>query len=240
MRRDRAGGAESDRGAARSHDVAAVWLLCAVGCTGTTFSNYQTARLLAPGRSSFTAGAGAALHRQSSQPAHETYDYAVSEGTVAYRRGLTPRLEAGARFSWLHQFADAAAVRDEELLFADVKYSILSDELAVAMPMGVGWRQSHVHDIQVQPSVIHTATLSRTLELDSAAKLIVIADNGNSVTTAGQIDFALAVGLRIHSDRWRFELHPEIGFLIEDVREKYVSFGQSILVGAGLAVIFSP
>lgn len=200
------------------------WLLVilAVGCASP--SSWQTARLLAPGKTSVTAAGAVAASE------HETY--LAAEALV--RHGVTADLEAGAQLSHLRE-TDGANVT---LIYLDAKLSLLPDELAVQLPIGVAWRQDAIHDVQLAPGLVGTATFSRHVSADAAAKVIIIADDESGLTL-GKINLALVTGLRLRSDRLPFELAPQIGVMLDDVNDHHAG-GVTIILGGGVAVTYLP
>ena len=213
--------------------VALVMLLGA-GCT--TFSSYQTARLLAPGRHALTAAGGYGFEHNDNG--------GFTAGVLAFdamdRVGVTGNFEAGAKLSVLHSYGDLNGVGsvkgDLTLGFVDLKYALRSDQLALQLPVGVGYRGGGWHDLQIQPTLVHTATLTPSLELDSAYKLIVVSDDTQNLGHLRTINLAVDVGVRLHSDRWPVELHPEVGIMVEDATTAIDINGANVVVGAGLGV----
>lgn len=197
-------------------------LAALAGCG--TFSSWQSARLLAPGKTSVTA-AGAYARGEGA-------DYLAAEALV--RHGVTPSFEAGAQLSHLRDLDDASVT----LLYLDAKVSLLPDELALQLPVGVGWRQDAIHDVQLAPTLIGTATLSPAVSADVAAKVIVIADDEHGLTL-GKVNLALTGGLRFRSDAWPFEVAPQVGVMLDDVNDHYGG-DVAVVAGGGVAVTWLP
>jgi hypothetical protein len=210
--------------------------LAAGGCT--SFSSYQTARLVAPRQLSLAAAVAYASHYRGVATAQEPSGFSgravAIEGLVRF--GLTPRLEAGLKLG--HDRSYGTIETSIEQGFVDLKYSILPDQLAVALPVGGTRDHGEFVDLQTQPGLIWTAALGRRLELDSALKLVLIKTRGQAELES--LSVAAVVGVRLRSDHHRFELHPELGVMFHDLTNDGVAFGDSIVLGAGLAIAFTP
>jgi hypothetical protein len=204
------------------------WLavIVVVAACSSSFSSYQTARLLAPGRQRVTAAVGGGLgFGDQIDPA------AAFEG--AYRRGVTPSVEVGAKLS--HARGDGALDGAVTLGLIDVTWGLLPDELALALPIGLSWSHGpdQVRAVEAQPALIWTATLSPALSVDTALKGVFLWDNQDWANHS--LGGAMVVGVRLRSDRHRFELRPELGLMIED-RDG----DAATMVGAALAVSWLP
>ncbi len=225
------------------------WVTLAGGCAGyTSFSNHQTARLLRPGDQAFTAAAAVARYEQLGGDPKAASGVAFE---AIYRIGLLPRLETGAKLSYLRW--DGTTDGENTLVYVDTKVSLLPDELAVVLPIGLGFgadQGNGVHHLQVQPGVIYTGTLSPNVALETSLRLILV--SSDRLNELGMLSTALTFGVRLRSGFWRFELHPEIGVLVDDLTQEYTYtyppgaparsyyFGQSLTVGISVGVTFLP
>lgn len=219
--------------------VAAVLVTGALGATGcTSFSSYQTARMLAPRQLSVGGAVAVATHYRGvatpEVPPGVQGRAVLVEGLARF--GVTDRLEAGLKLGYAHSFGDFELSLEQA--FVDAKLSLLPDQLAVALPVGGTLIDGEAFDLQTQPGLIWTATLGRRLELDSAFKLVMVKTRGES--SLGSLGAAAVVGVRIRSDHHRFELHPEVGVHVADLDEDSVAFGDSLILGIGLGVFFTP
>lgn len=213
----------------------ALALLAALAAGCTSFSSYQTARLLAPGRQSI----GAALAWAEHHSAGEGFDASVLALEALYRRGLGPTLEGGVKVSHLRA-QEGLGGESLTLAFVDATFGLRPDVLAFALPVGLGWRQDGLHDLQLQPSLVHTAVLAPWVHLDTTTKLIAIADEDGGWRFA-KLNAALDLGLRLRSDAHCFELVVEVGVMVEDLTSRYRGdVGDSIVLGAGIAGFFLP
>jgi hypothetical protein len=215
----------------------------ASACVGyTDFSNHRTARLLAPGQHAVTAAVGGAHYELVGSP-ESAQGVALSAG---YRRGATPRLEWGARVSHLRW--NGTYDGSNTLVLGDVAWAALPDELALSLPVGIVFGDDDddgVRYLQAQPGVVTTVTLSRTLELDGSVRLIVVSDN--ALTDFGVLSGAATIGVRWRSDWHRFELHPELGLMIDDLTGRFegmppdtIGLGDSLTLGVSLGVTWLP
>ncbi len=216
--------------------VLATTALSATGCT--SFSSYQTARMLAPRQLSVGGAIAIATHYRGvatpEVPPGVQGRAVLVEGLA--RLGVTDRLEAGLKLGYGHSFGDFELSLEQA--FVDAKLSLLPDQLALALPVGGTLIEGESFDLQTQPGLIWTATLGRCLELDSAFKLVMVKTRGEA--SLGSLGAAVVVGVRMRSDHHRFELHPEVGVHVTDLDEDSVAFGDSLILGIGLGVFFTP
>ena len=141
--------------------VAAVLVTGALGATGcTSFSSYQTARMLAPRQLSVGGAVAVATHYRGvatpEVPPGVQGRAVLVEGLARF--GVTDRLEAGLKLGYAHSFGDFELSLEQA--FVDAKLSLLPDQLAVALPVGGTLIDGEAFDLQTQPGLIWTATLA--------------------------------------------------------------------------------
>jgi hypothetical protein len=98
--------------------------------------------------------------------------------------------------------------------------------------------------------VVYSATFTPRVGLDASARLILT--SSDRLNSFGVLSTAFTVGVRLRSDAWRFELHPELAVLVDDLTQEFTHvypagaaaeplwFGQSLTLGVSLGVTFLP
>ncbi len=176
----------------------------------TSFSTYQSPRVLPPGRTGVTFAFTNVTIHDAGDDSQESLD-------VMVRRGITRRVDAGVKYS-LFAFNQGDAYH---VFLADAKLSLLPGRLSVALPAGAVLVSGEVDLWQAHPMVIFAQRLGDDAELDLAARAIVMTSDGSwEVLAAGSL------GVRLGPDGEGFAIHPEVSVLVWPGESGYaIAFG---------------
>jgi hypothetical protein len=197
-------------------------------------SSYQSARVLAPGKTEVTVGVtrGEFLRDEAMTrlPGNRVSTWT---GDLQLRRGLFERFDGGVRLSRMPGTGESVS-----LLGVDLKAALTAPDaklaFSVALPISVGWAEyggTLFYDgtIIVAPSFFAGFALSPCVELVIAPKLFMLLPDGEFEER--EIEVGGSLGVRYGSASGGWAVHPEIGFmhLSEDDRtQDLITFGLGI------------
>ena len=203
-------------------------LVLLVGCA----SSYQSARVLAPGKTQVTA----ALSRTDIFSDDELGDGVTAwGGDVQVRQGVVDRFDLGVRLS-----RTPGALETLSQLAVEPKVQITdpnaSTTLSVALPIGVGWAENG--DDWEDGTVLITPTVFIGVDLSPSAELVigpkVFAIFPDAKTEDSEIEFGGSIGVRFHDASRTWAVHPEVSFLrfAEDGESiTFLTFGVGVSAG---------
>jgi hypothetical protein len=208
-----------------------VWILAAMGAAVaaggcTTFSSYQSAKLLPAGDTSVTAALSGARFSEDVAD-DDASDQTLEIGEVMVRHGISETIEVGGRYARLGLESDGTNV-----LLADIKRALTPGKLALSVPVGLVFADGEVNFYQIQPALLGRIELSPNAALELAGKTILIL-----ATDSGETDSELLlganIGLRVGPADQRFAIHPELGVLANPGEE-------GVFYQLGVGVSFTP
>ena len=196
-------------------------LACAAaGCV----SPYQSARVLAPGKTQATVSVTQVRSIEDS-------DDKLWVGDVQVRHGFDGKLEGGIRLGSAPSNDDTA-----NQIFVDVKAKLSQTDttaVSVALPVGIyfGQRGFDFEDgtIAIAPVLFFGAQLSPEAELVVAPRVAyLIPDNDDNETALG-----VSLGVRFGPPSTGWAIHPEVGImkLMADGTDPLITFGIGIAAG---------
>lgn len=194
-----------------------VSVACSSGCY--SYSNFQSAKLLEPGRTSITPSASYNTFQEPGGSGDGEIDDWVLDFQI--RGGVTPRFELGAKFS---------RIRTEDgfqFIAIDPKVALEPGHLAFSCPFGTFFGNGIESDLQVHPTLIARWPLEPgRSELNAAFKLLLFYTDPDSDALV-----AFNVGPRISSDLDRWAIQPELGLLFNPGDDGYfLQFGVGVTV----------
>ncbi|HEY5934362.1 MAG TPA: hypothetical protein VIU61_07005 [Kofleriaceae bacterium] len=200
----------------------------ALGCA----SSYQSARVLAPGKTQVTA----AVSRTDIFSEDELGDGVTAwGGDVQVRQGVVDRFDFGVRLS-----RTPGALETLSQFSLEPKVQITGPEasttLSVALPIGVGWAENG--DDWEDGTVIITPTVFVGVELSPSAELViapkVFAFFPDAKTEDSEIEFGGSIGVRFHDASRTWAIQPEVSFLRfaeEGESISFLTFGVGVSAG---------
>lgn len=194
-----------------------VWIAVLLNCGCYSYSNYQSAKLLEPGRSAITPSASFnTFHAEGG--GGEIDDWVFD---VQFRGGVSRHFEIGAKFSHID-------VGDGYHFIAiDPKYALDPERVAFSCPFGTFFGNDIESDLQVHPTIIARFPLEPgRSELNAAVKMLLFFTDTDSDALVG-----FNFGPRFSSDLDRWAIHPEIGLLFNPGDDgHFVQFGNGFMV----------
>lgn len=188
---------------------------CTSGCY--SYSNFQSAKLLQPGKVAITPSASYNTFHD------EGYNGEIDDWVfdLQLRSGITPRFELGAKFSRIRS--------DEEgyqFIAIDPKIGLSPGLVAFSCPFGTFFGNGISSDLQVHPTLLTTFPIDPgRAEMDAAFKLMLFFADENEEL------LAFNVGPRLSSDLDRWAIQPELGFLFNpDAGGYFFQFGIGFMV----------
>jgi hypothetical protein len=178
--------------------------LCALAlASGCATSSYQSAKMLQPGETRFTAAlSNYQAHTDGGSSGEPAYELSASYG-------MNPTFEIGGKVSVVdHALANAYT------LLAVPKFSIVPDEIAIVVPAGLAvldTDEDSDHGYVIMPGLVYTRQLNPDFELDLTGQLVV--GTNNDFDDSDQA-IGANVGLQLSPGGAAWALHPEIGLLI--------------------------
>lgn len=199
----------------RLHFFGLLWVALAPVACAPVFSDFQSAKLVGPGRVEVTPSAST-VFASGSDGGHAQDEYGLQVGA-----GVLDRLDLRARY-----------VRVEGIngIGFGPKISLVKDRLALAVPVGFAFGED-VETAQtwtVHPTLLLTHSVKPRLELNASVKgLIPLSRDGGDNLVA--MNFGVGFG-----DLERWVIRPEIGFLFDPGESgHFTQFGLGITWFAG-------
>jgi len=182
-----------------------------------SYSNFQSAKLLEPGKVAFMPSASFNSFHVDGGYNGEVDDW-VFDGQI--RAGITPWFEFGAKFSRI--FVDDGY----QFSSIDPKLALSPGLVAFSCPFGTFWGQGLESDLQVHPTLLTTVPIEPgRVEMDAAFKVLLFFAEEN------QELIAFNVGPRLSSNLDRWAIQPELGFLFNpDADGYFFEFGIGFMV----------
>jgi hypothetical protein len=199
-----------------------------VGCA----SSYQSARVLAPGKTQVTA----ALSRTEIFSEGELGDGVTAwGGDIQVRQGVVEKFDFGVRLS-----RTPGALETLSQLAIEPKFQLTgkdaSTTISIALPIGVGWAEngSDWEDgtVLLIPTMFVGVDLSPTAELVIGPKVFAIFPDAK--TEDSEVELGGSVGVRFFDASRTWAIHPEISYLrfAEDGSSiSFLTFGVAVSAG---------
>ncbi|RME64014.1 MAG: hypothetical protein D6778_08700 [Nitrospirae bacterium] len=194
-------------------------VLLTVGCA--SFSNFQTAETLEPGKTSF--GAGVTATTVSPEPQvedvyYESITYITPE--MSFRYGAAEHFDIGAR---LYTSLPIGLIVDGKFQFLDTKSFDAAAGLGVSYS-GIEINDNSIRFLDLYPALLFTYHLSEGLSTTLAPRVIVrnISSDtaGDETQTIPGATLTLAIGKRV-------QFMPEVGYY-QSSDVKFINYGVGI------------
>ena len=167
------------------------------GCL--TYSSYQSARIVERGSPSATLGITQSqlLGEDSGGISWWTFD-----GDMRF--GMARRMDGSVRLSVFHSVAEGFGGGQ---ISVDARYGIISDHLAVALPLTATLGDFHFYSLRLQPGLVGTIPLAERLEVNGSVR-------GHIYVRAPELSaISYSIGLGMTSPSGEWTIRPEVGWL---------------------------
>ena len=198
--------------------------MLAIGCA----NSYQSARVLAPGKTQVTVG----VSRVDIISDGGGDDEALWLGDLQVRHGMGPKFEGGFRLQRSPGTGEAISI-----LGFDPKFALTDPAsktaISIGVPISVLWFEngSDFEDgtILVTPSLFIGLELSPTVELVISPKVFYIKPDGADA----EVELGGSIGVRFGDASRSWAVHPELGIVhfSEGDGESFLMFGVGISAG---------
>ena len=201
---------------ARSLLAFAVTAWASAGCV-TPFSDFQSARTLAPGEFQLTPSFG---HVQQTGDGSDQ----LTQTEVGFQAaaGLSDRVELRAKY-YSVRLTDSEGTSSINVFGAGPKFALVPDQVALFVPLGVafGSEIESAESLQIQPTLLFTIPLSDQVELNPSAKAHIWLNTDDDDADPA---FSLNLGAAFSKDLSRWAVRPEVGLQFGNLAE-FFHFG---------------
>jgi hypothetical protein len=198
--------------------------LLAAGCA----ASYQSAHVLAPGKTMVTA---AVTRMQGSVANQDTHQYA---GDIQIRHGIGERFDGGLRLIRTPNVGSAST-----MFAVDGKYQITPGNaktaLALSVPVGLLFSEDRGTEfdnrgVLIAPTFLVGSQVSATTEVVFGPKIVLIFPDGGDEET----DVGLSLGIRFEDSSHTWAVQPEVQMYHANgnmMSDNYYGFGIAISAG---------
>ena len=206
-----------------------VFSAVALGTTGcvTPFSDFQSARTLAPGEFQLTPSYG-----RVDQTGDGTDPLTQNEVGLQAAAGVSDRVELRAKYYSL-RLSDDGGSSTINVFGAGPKFALVPDRAALFVPLGVafGSEIESSKSLQIQPTLLFTIPLSYQVELNPSAKAHIWLNTDDDDADSA---FSLNLGAAFSNNLSRWAVRPEVGIQFASL-SSFFHFGLGFSVTMGEA-----
>lgn len=186
-------------------------LILIPGCS-PVFSELQSARLLGPKNLEITPGFSSVSCSGDGETEHAYNHYGLQLGI-----GISNKMDFRLRYEYVgsgEEFCDSDIIH---IFGFGPKFSISKDRVAFYVPVGFALAEDiEISDtIQVHPTLLLTFPISRNIDINPSAKILI------PLKGIGATMYAVNLGAAVSGNLMKWALRPEVGFLFIPDGEGY-------------------